>query len=382
MAPAGAALGRGHTLAQCPPLRPPTGRPRDGRRLGEHRQRASMWRPARDPAPVHGGSPSSPEPQARYGATVIGLGLLVAAGVLLGAGSELFAEHAGAAARRFGLTTLAVGLLLAGAEPEELVTGIVASARHLPGVAAGDAIGSNVTMLTVVLGLILVARPGTLRRPAVPYALAAAGAGAAAAGALLGGELTRPAGAGLVAAYLLAVLAIWRRERRPPAIGEVAELEEEEDDGEERTRAGSLAPLAVAAGLVAMAAGGFLAVSGADRLVHSLGLSESVVGSTLVALATTAELFALVWAAFRRDLGELALAGLLGSVLYNATATLGVATLVHPLATSGLDGAAWLAAGLPLVLLGLRRLPDMAVRGAGMLLVLAYGVYLGLSFAR
>lgn len=309
-----------------------------------------------------------------------GLGLLVAAGVLLGVGSELFAGHAGSTARRFGLTTLAVGLLLAGAEPEELVTGIVASARHLPGIAAGDAIGSNVTMLTVVLGLILVARPGTLRRPAAPYALGAAAAGTAAAGALLGGGVTRVVGAFLVAAYLLAVLAIWRRERRPPAIGEAAELEEEQ--GEERRRAEGLAPLAVAAGLVAMAAGGYLAVSGAGQLVHSLGLSQSAVGSTVVALATTAELFALVWAAFRRDLGELALAGLLGSVLYNATATLGVAALVHPLTASGLDGAAWLAAGLPGALVGLRRLPDLAVRAAGLLLVSAYGAYLGLSLAR
>ena len=44
---------------------------------------------------------------------------------------------------------MAIGLVLAGAEPEEMVTAIFASGRHLPGIAAGDAIG-NVTMLTVV----------------------------------------------------------------------------------------------------------------------------------------------------------------------------------------------------------------------------------------
>jgi cation:H+ antiporter len=85
--------------------------------------------------------------------------LLVASGVQLTAGSELFAEHASAAGRRFGVTALAIRLALGGAEPEEMVTAIFAPARHLPSIAAADAIGANVTMLTVVLGLAALARP-------------------------------------------------------------------------------------------------------------------------------------------------------------------------------------------------------------------------------
>jgi cation:H+ antiporter len=87
---------------------------------------------------------------------VVGFLLLVSSAVLLTSGSELFAEHASAAGRRFGVTALAIGLVLAGAEPEEMVTAIFASARHLPGIAAGDAIsanGPNGPMLTVILGL-------------------------------------------------------------------------------------------------------------------------------------------------------------------------------------------------------------------------------------
>ena len=70
---------------------------------------------------------------------VVGFLLLVASAVLLTAGSELFAEHASAAGRRLGVTALAIGLVLAGAEPEEMVTAIFASGRHLPGIAAVDA---------------------------------------------------------------------------------------------------------------------------------------------------------------------------------------------------------------------------------------------------
>ena len=267
---------------------------------------------------------------------VVGFLLLVASAVLLTAGSELFAEHASAAGRRFGVTALAIGLVLAGAEPEEMVTAIFASARHLPGIAAGDAIGANVTMLTVVLGLAALARPLKISGRVRTYALAASAAGVAAALCLLGGSVGRALGAALVVAYLVAVAVVWWIERRPPAFGEAAEIQEH-DEGSPAGRDSRAAALVVV-GVAAMAGGGWLAVSGAERIVGSLGLAQSVVGLTFVALATTAELFALVWAAYRRGVEELALAGVLGSAVYNATATLGVAALVVPSTSPGWSG--------------------------------------------
>jgi cation:H+ antiporter len=65
---------------------------------------------------------------------------------VLVAGAELFAEHAATAGLRLGISALAVGVLLAGAEPEELITAVTASSRDRPGIAVGDAIGANVTM--------------------------------------------------------------------------------------------------------------------------------------------------------------------------------------------------------------------------------------------
>jgi cation:H+ antiporter len=161
---------------------------------------------------------------------VVGLLFLVASAVSLTAGSELFAEHASAAGRRFGVTALAVGLVLAGAEPEEMITAIFASARRLPGVAAGDAVGANVTMLTMILGLAALARPLELSGRVRTYALAASAAGVAAAVSLLGGLVSRAEGAALLVGYLLAVGAVWWAERRPPAFGEAAELREEEQN--------------------------------------------------------------------------------------------------------------------------------------------------------
>jgi cation:H+ antiporter len=74
---------------------------------------------------------------------VTGLLLLAASAALLIVGAELFAEHAAAAGRRVGVSALAVALLVAGAEPEEMITAAFASARHHPGIAAGDAVGAT-----------------------------------------------------------------------------------------------------------------------------------------------------------------------------------------------------------------------------------------------
>jgi cation:H+ antiporter len=124
-----------------------------------------------------------------------------------------------------------------------------------------------------------------------------------------------------------------------------------------------------------MLAGGQAAVTGAVRVVDALGLTDTAVGLTLLALATSAELFALVLAAARRRVVEIAVAGVVGSVVYNATATLGVAALARPLTVSGMTGPAVLAALLPavVVLVGLRwnRLP----RPVGVALFGVYAAY-------
>jgi cation:H+ antiporter len=170
------------------------------------------------------------------------------------------------------------------------------------------------------------------------------------------------------------------RERRPPVFGEAAELEEHDERRRSPEAGDSRAAALVVAGGAAMAGGGWLAVSGVERIVGSLGLQQSVVGLTFVALATTAELFALVWAAYRRGVEELALAGVLGSAVYNATATLRMAALVHPIQATGLEWQAWLGAALPAALVAYAMVFNRVGRVGGAVLVAAYGAYLGLTF--
>jgi cation:H+ antiporter len=110
------------------------------------------------------------------------------------------------------------------------------------------------------------------------------------------------------------------------------------------------------------------------RVVESFGSTDSAVGLTILALATTAELFALVFAAARHVVPEIAVAGVVGSAAYNATATLGAAALARPLSVDGLVVPAALAALLPIIVLLLATRGRLG-RPAAALLVAVYVVF-------
>jgi cation:H+ antiporter len=177
-------------------------------------------------------------------------------------------------------------------------------------------------------------------------------------------------------AYIAAVAFVWLRERRPPAIGELAELGEGDSAAADGKKLGWRGLALAVTGIGIMALGGWVAVIGAEDLVETLGVAQSVVGLSIVAMATTAELFALAFSAHKRDLSELAVAGVVGSAGYNATVTLGGAALARPLGTSGITGAAWLAAGLPLLILALGGRQGRLTRMAAVPLLLIYGIYI------
>lgn len=303
---------------------------------------------------------------------VVSVVLVVVGAALLTAGAEAFAEHITEASSRLGVSVLALGVLLAGAEPEEAVTAMLASGRGHPALAAGDAIGANLVILTVTVGLAALLAPLPVSRRVVEYAGAAAAAGALAVALMWNGVLGRGEATVLVLLYVAGVVWVWRRERQPPVIGEIAEMLEEghEESDEEPSRP----LLLVLLGLLGMVAGGFLAVRGAEGLVGAFGVTESVIGLTVLALATSAEMVALVWAAHRRGVTEIALAGAVGSVAYNATITLGLAAWVDPLVlgrSTPVLAIGIVTAVLPLVLLAGRRTGSFP-RPLGILLVAVY----------
>lgn len=83
----------------------------------------------------------------------IALGLIIVGTVFLIQGADWFLDGTGDLARVLGGSALVLGVILAGIEPEEMLTAAIASARGAPALAVGNVIGTNVTIVTVALGL-------------------------------------------------------------------------------------------------------------------------------------------------------------------------------------------------------------------------------------
>jgi cation:H+ antiporter len=264
-------------------------------------------------------------------ATVLALTALAGGIALIVVGAEVFAEHLEAASRRLGVSAFVLALLLAGAEPEELATTVTASLRKVPAIAFGDVIGANVAMCLVALPVGALVAPLPFGPRVRRYALLALPLGVVAAAAAWNGRVGRPGGALLVALYIAYVAAIWIRERRPPALGEVAELADADPGSRPRPRRVGRELGLVLAGVAALAIGSIVLVE-AMRSISGIESTQTNLSLTLVGLATTLELVVLAWSSARRGITEAVIAAVVGSFAYNATMSLGAAALARPLA--------------------------------------------------
>ena len=296
-------------------------------------------------------------------------------------GAEAFAEHLGRASVRLGVSSFALALLLAGAEPEELTTAVVASLRGSPGIALGDVIGANVAICLVALGVGAAIAPLPFRAGVMRYAVLGLPLGAAGAWFAWDGTVGRAEGAILIALYIVYIGVIWRVERRPPALGEVSELAEAVDAAAsgQASRPGRDVGL-VLAGVVAMAAGATLLVAAIQR-ISGIEATQTRLGLTLVGFATGFELVVLAWSAARRGISEAVVAGVVGSFAYNATMTLGAGALARPLVladarTLHLPLLLMLAALTVVILLAVRR--AKLGRAEGGLLLALYPAFVAL----
>lgn len=313
--------------------------------------------------------------------------------MLLG-GAELFTDNAVRAARALRISTLALGLIFAGAEPEELFTAAIASAREAPGISLGNLVGTNITIIALALGLAAVIVPIRVQRATWRYGAITLAATLPAIALLLWGRVPLWGGAVLVASYFVYILHVVYRERQPL---EVAETSVQRVAGELATPAGlgnggahrpSAWRRALPAGLVlvslaVMGGGGHFTVEGARDLATWLGMSESAIGLSIVAFATSAEMLFLAVVPALKGHPEISLGGILGSYAFNLTLGLGIAALIAPLVAPErrlVALSALFMLGL-LVLLLLLAGKGTLKRRDGLLLVALYAAFLALLFA-
>src|ERR1051326_9171782 len=260
--------------------------------------------------------------------------LLVVGTVLLLTGADWFLDGAGDLARALGISALVLGILLAGLEPEEILTAAIASARGAPALAVGNVVGTNVTIVTAALGLSALLFPLVIDQRVRRQALIATLVSIIPVVLLFLGTVTQLEGVLLVVVFVGYTVLLFRMDRE--AIKRMAEADDDDDDDDEK--AGQVRPrlhwksiLLTFGGLVAMAVGGPAMVEGALRLTQVIGLSQGVIGATIVSLGTGAEMIALGVSAARKKHSEILVGGILGSFAYNLLVTLGFAAAIHAL---------------------------------------------------
>jgi cation:H+ antiporter len=223
-------------------------------------------------------------------------------------------------------------VLLAGLEPEEMLTAAIASARGAPSLAVGNVIGTNVTMVTAALGLSALIFPVVIDHSVRRQALIAILVSVLPVTLLFFGVVTQLEGIVLLLVFVGYTFFLFRTDR--DAVKRLEEVTDDDDDKQGTPTHRSLrwkSILLTVGGLVAMAVGGPAIVEGALRLTESIGLSQGAVGATIVSLGTGAEMLALGVSAARKKRADILLGGILGSLAYNLLVTLGLAASIHPL---------------------------------------------------
>lgn len=263
------------------------------------------------------------------------LGLVLLGLLLLAGGGEALVRGATAIARLAGLTPAVIGLTIVavGTSLPELVVSLLAAWEGQPDIAVGNVVGSNIFNIVGILGVtaLIVALPvhGSAVRLEWPFMF---GVSAALVVFSRDGLLDRFEGGLMLGAFTLFT---WYMIRLARAEFRQAERREFETESVRRSIRGPFAAvpvalLAVGGGLALLVGGARALVDGAVELTRLAGMSERVIGLTVVAIGTSMPELAASTVAAVRGRTDVAVANLIGSNIFNILGILGVTALYHP----------------------------------------------------
>lgn len=257
-------------------------------------------------------------------AIVFGLALLVWS-------ADRFVEGSAATARHFGMPPLLVGMVVIGfgTSAPEMVVSAISATQGNPGIAMGNAYGSNITNIALILGLTALISPITVHSQVLRKELPIlAGVTILAGWQLWDGEITR-----LDALVLLGVFAglmAWTirqgMRKQDDALG--AEMEQEL---KVHTMPLNRAITRLVIGLILLIASSRILVWGAVEIAHGFGVSDLIIGLTIVAAGTSLPELASSIIATRKGEHDIALGNILGSNMFNTLAVVGIAGAIHPM---------------------------------------------------
>jgi cation:H+ antiporter len=245
--------------------------------------------------------------------------------------ADRFVNGAATTARHLGMPPLLIGMVIVGfgTSAPEMVVSALASWQGNPGIALGNAYGSNIANIALILGLTALFSPIAVHsqamRKELPLLLLVTGLAAL---QFRDGFLSRTEGWVLLGVFfaLMGWTILQGLRLRQDVL---MESREKASAGADMTMAKALFWLAL--GLVLLVAASRVLVWGAVEIAHAFGVSDLIIGLTIIAVGTSLPELASSLAATRKGQHDLVLGNVLGSNLFNTLAVVGIAGTIHPL---------------------------------------------------
>ncbi len=321
---------------------------------------------------------------------LIDAAMFIAGLVALFFGAEWLVRGAARLARSLGISAMVVGLTIVafGTSAPELVVTSLAVLRGQPDVGVGNIVGSNVVNIAAILGLSAAVstvrvHPGLITRE-MPIMIAAA-----VALMVVGydGTITRLDGAILLGGFILFLLYMLRAAQGGEPTPALETEFEEFEENRGMTDTGStprVNAFLILIGFVGLVTGAELLVRAAVSVARSVGISELVIGLTVVSIGTSLPELATSVVAGIRGEADIAVGNVVGSNVFNVLAVLGIAPLIHPVSVdqSLYDFEMWVMLALSVILPVFCRSGHRLARIEGMALLLGYIAFVWVLISR
>lgn len=301
--------------------------------------------------------------------------LLIIGTILVLWGADKFTDGACGVARRWNVSELVIGLTVVamGTSLPELIVSLFSSIRGSGDMSVGNIVGSNIFNTLIIIGASAVAISINVSRVTL-YRDITLSFGAALLLWILGldGQLTRIEGLILLIVFSLFLCMLFRAEKK-----------NREASPEATRQAEPVWKLLffLLIGVSMLVGGGHLLVSNAAELARSMGVSESVIGLTILAGGTSLPELATSVVAARKGSKDLALGNALGSNIFNITLVLGLCNVISPMKIPQITNTDWaflIGSNVILALCAITRMKIMRLEG--FILLLVYAIYFTLLF--
>lgn len=309
--------------------------------------------------------------------------LLLAGFVLLIKGADFFVVGASRIAQKFGIPEIVIGLTIVafGTSAPEAAISISAAVQGNTGIAIGNILGSNILNILIILGLTACIANLPVAKSTIKYEIPFVIFVSAVLLALAASSGQLSLFAGIVLWILFIAFFIYLIIISKKGKGESASQAEEQEIREIRKKGGVkevlVALVLTLGGLAAVVVGSNLAIDGATYIAKFFGMSDRLIGLTIVALGTSLpELVTSVTAA-RKGNTDIAIGNIVGSNIFNILFVLGTTALIAPIPFESkfiVDGIVCIGSSVMLFLLVLNKDRKLK-RSGGVLMLCTYALY-------